>query len=240
MIIDFHSHILPGIDDGSDSVETSKQIISKELKDNVGTILATPHYYCEEQSIEKFISKRNNAYQQLLTSYSNADSLPKIVLASEVYYTHYLNNVSNIKALCIEGTNYLLLELPYKEITPSIIDGILNLADNNNVNLVIAHIERYLKYTSYKSLVPLLNSGVLGQINCGSLVNKATRKNVFKLIKDGYVHTIGTDVHNTTSRPAYMKEALEILNKKFSPSFTETLMRNSQMILNNVEIEDIY
>lgn len=240
MIIDFHSHILPGIDDGSDSVETSKNIISKELSDNVGTILATPHYYCEEQSIEKFIEKRNNAYQQLMNSYTDKDSVPNIVLASEVYYTHYLNHVSNLKSLCIEGTNYLLLELPYKEITPSIIDGILDIADNNNVNLVIAHIERYLKYTSYKSLVPLFNSGVLGQINCGSLVNKATKKNVFKLIKDGYVHTIGTDVHNTTSRPAYMKEALDILNKKFSPAFTESLMRNAQMILNNVDIDDIY
>ena len=240
MITDFHSHILPGIDDGSDNVETSKLIISKEITDNVDTILATPHYYCEEQSIDKFITKRNAAYQQLMASSNNIPSMPKIVLASEVYYTHYLNNVSNLKSLCIEGTDYLLLELPYKEITSSTIDGILDLADNNNVSLVIAHVERYLKYTSYKSLLPLLNSGVLGQINCGSVVNKATRKNVFKLIKDGYVHVIGTDVHNTTSRPACMKEALDILNKKFSPSFTESLMRNSQMILNNVDIDDIY
>lgn len=241
MTTDFHSHILPGIDDGSSNLDITKRMIDIELNSGVDTIVATPHYYCDKQSIEDFLFARNNAYKQVRDYYAdNMFKLPDIKLGAEVYYSHYLNNISNIKPLCIEDTNYLLLELPYKEITSFVIDGILSLADNNGVNLVIAHIERYLNFTSYKSLLPLLNSGVLGQINCGSLLDHKTRKRVYKFIKDDYVHLIGTDAHNDTSRPPYMSEALSVLSKKFSPNFTKKIMFNATAVLNNIDIDDIY
>lgn len=241
MTIDFHSHLLPGIDDGAKDINISKGIISKELHDNVNVIVATPHYYCEQKSVNDFIADRNNAYSKIVNEYNLMDiKIPKIILAAEVYYSHFLNNVSNIHDLCIEGTDYLLLELPYREITSSTVNSILNFADNNNISLVIAHIERYLQFTSYKSIVSLLSSGVLGQINCGSVIERSSRKKVFKFIKDGYVHVIGSDVHNITSRPAYMAESLEILSQKFSPAFTTSLMNNALRILNNEDIENIY
>ena len=242
MIIDFHSHLLPGIDDGAVDLTVTKGIIDKQLSDGVDTIVATPHYYCEQQSIDDFIVNRDNAYNKVVDYYSETNLLiPKIILGAEVYYSHYLNSVTDLRKLCIQGTDYLMLELPYKEITPAIIDGALNLADANGVNLIIAHIERYLRFTSYKSLLPLLQNGVLGQINCSSIIDSgSTRRKTFKFIKDGYVHILGSDVHNTSSRPAYMGEAIKVLSKKFSPSFTAGIMNNANDVLHNLDIDDIY
>ena len=54
-MIDFHSHILPGIDDGSKNTQMSLAMIEEEKKQGVHTIVATPHFYADEDSVERFL-----------------------------------------------------------------------------------------------------------------------------------------------------------------------------------------
>lgn len=236
MIIDFHTHILPGIDDGCTDERMSKEVLLKEIVQNVDCIVATPHYYCHEQSISSFIANRDNAYQKLMNSIKDIPDTPKIYLGAEVYYNNMLNHVDNLHDLCIQGTNYMLLELPYQKITKDIVDGVISLYENNCINIVLAHIERFLKFTSFKSLIPLLESDVICQINCGSLVNPVTRRNAYKMIKNSFIGAIGTDVHNTTTRAVCMEEGLNILKKKYSQEFIDEIMSTSCKILKNEDI----
>lgn len=236
MIIDFHTHLLPGIDDGAADIDISKKILAKEILDNVDIIVATPHYYCDRMSIDSFINRRNNALSRLKASIPPDANIPKIIPAAEVYYSHFLNNINDVSKLCIENTDYMLLELPYRKITPDTIDRVIDFSEKNNINIILAHIERYLNYTSLKNLIPLASAGMLFQVNCDSIVNPKIRGKVFKLINKGYVYALGTDVHNTDTRMALMKESLKLIEKKFNSECVETIMNSSMSILSNNDI----
>ena len=65
-MIDWHSHILPGIDDGSRDVSESLALIEKLSEQGVDTVVATPHFYADDNSVDAFLEKRNKAYEAML------------------------------------------------------------------------------------------------------------------------------------------------------------------------------
>ena len=119
MKIDFHSHILPGIDDGSRNIEESVALLDMMAEDGVDIVCATPHYYSHEISIDKFVERRNNAYERLKPHLK--DNHPKILLGAEVLYNHSLVQCDDLSKLCLQGTDYLLWEMPYSKINQDII-----------------------------------------------------------------------------------------------------------------------
>ncbi|MGN0601814.1 MAG: CpsB/CapC family capsule biosynthesis tyrosine phosphatase [Oscillospiraceae bacterium] len=239
MIIDFHSHILPGIDDGAKNIEESVALLDKLAENNTDIVVATPHFYCQEQSVSQFIENRNAAYEKL-KPYIKPEH-PKILLGAEVLYNPVLISNDILYDLKIQGTNYMLLEMPYTKIDSVIIENVAKIADFMDIKLIIAHIERYLHFTSFKSLTQLMNLDVLGQINVKSLTDKiSTRRACFKLIKMGYVQALGTDIHRMSRPVPFIKDAFPILDKKFGSSFTEKLMKNELDILNDADIDHFF
>lgn len=238
MIVDFHSHVLPGIDDGSPDTDTSIRMLRTLLKDGVDICLATPHFYCESDTVADFLDKRDNAYNKLLKEAWNT-KIPLIKLGAEVYYSPVLKKLPDLKKLCIEGTDYLLLELPYSKITPQIVADIEEIIEVYQITPIIAHVERYLRFTSYNSLTSILELDVLSQVNCDSLLSFGSRRSACKLIKEGYIHLLGSDAHNMSSRPPRMKEAFKYIYSKFGKDYLDSLMHNSTQVLRNTTIYNI-
>ena len=115
MMIDFHCHILPKMDDGSDSINTSLAMLREEHTQGVNRVVLTPHFYCEEESIEAFLQRRKKAFSALQTAISDqphTDDIPELCLGAEVAMSSALAQM-DLQPLCISGTNVLLLELPY-------------------------------------------------------------------------------------------------------------------------------
>lgn len=239
MIIDFHSHILPCIDDGSQNIETSLAMLQKETDDGVSIVIATPHYYPEEQSIESFLHNRDLSYTHLINASQDAN-IPSIKLGAEVLYSPILNQLENLHDLCIDGTDYLLLELPYMQLHSKLIDDIERLTYNPNISIIIAHVERYLQFTSWDSIEEIMDMDVLGQVNASSLLNSNSKKNAIKVIRNDMAHVIGTDAHNVDLRPPLMREAERLLYKKVSKNIFNIFMNNAKMILHNEDISNIY
>ena len=106
-IVDFHAHILPGADHGSDSVETSLKQLTLAKNASVNTIIATPHFYPHVHSVEEFLKIRNQAYISL-ESAKEAD-MPKIILGAEVLLCVGIDRLAGIDKLCIEGTKTILI-----------------------------------------------------------------------------------------------------------------------------------
>ena len=238
MIIDMHSHILPGIDDGSKDVEESIALLDRLAKNVTDLVVATPHFYAEEQSVSQFVSKRNAAYEKLKPFLKPEH--PKILLGAEVLYNPVLVGNELLYDLKIQGTNYILLEMPYKDLTSEIIDNVAAIVDSMDVKVLIAHIERYLNFTSFKNLSNLMDLDVIGQINAKSLTKMSSRRSCFKLIKKGYVHTLGSDLHRVSKPVPLVKDAFPILDKKFGQGFTNSLMKNEIAILKDVDIEQFF
>ena len=108
MRTDYHSHILPKIDDGAKDVEMSMKMLEILKTQGIERVIATPHFYLHKQkSVSDFLRKRDNALKKI-------DSSPlEIVTGAEVAIEHGLSEVKDIEKLAITGTNLILLEFPY-------------------------------------------------------------------------------------------------------------------------------
>ena len=230
MLIDFHSHFLPQIDDGSRSIEESVKILDIMAKGGIDTIVATPHFYCTEQSVESFLENRTKAYEKLAPNLKPEH--PDIHFGAEVLYDHSLVNYEKLPELCIKGTNWLLLEMPYTDLDDKILSGVASITERGDVKVFIAHIERYLNFTSMKRLEQLMRLEVLGQINARSLT--------MKLIEHGYVHVLGSDYHRIGRGDVTVDIGYGIItsNKKFD-DFAEYAEENGRKILADEPLDSI-
>ena len=113
-MIDFHSHVLPGIDDGSDCVEESLEMLHTAKNQGVSTMLATPHFYAQDVSVDHFLEKRKKAYDTLKRCMDDSDC-PDIRLGAEVCYFRGIGRAREIEKLCIEGTRVIMVELPFRQ-----------------------------------------------------------------------------------------------------------------------------
>lgn len=218
MLIDYHCHILPNIDDGSKSVEMSISMLEMLHSQGVTKHIATPHFYSHRNTIENFLSDRQSAYEKVIKSMPNLD----ILLGAEVTIERGLSEVKNLDSLCIQGTNLLLLEFPYIPFEPWILNEIYNITCQYNVQPIIAHINRYYPWYSKKDMSEVLsNAQYIFQINNDAFEDRKMTKFVLKLIKDNYTLIFGSDTHNLDKRkPNFdiMKKALSFkLRGKFQP-----------------------
>lgn len=237
-MIDIHSHILPGIDDGAQNSDESISLLRKLKEQGITKVVATPHFYHQDQSVEEFLSARQYSYERLMGKIDKSENLPEIILGAEVYFCPSLSDIDMSK-LCIENTDYFLFELPYQEITTSVKNQIFDFMNHCGKVPIFAHLERFFRFTSPEKLYELTEYGALGQVNCTSLLHFDTKRAAMKLIKNGRIHLIGTDAHNLTSRPPAIPEAKAILDKKIGEGFFIELQEIAKAVLDNKDFETI-
>lgn len=217
-MIDAHIHILPCIDDGSDSVETSKEMLELLKEQGVEKIIATPHFYAHrEESVEAFLQKRENAYKEL-------GSPDNMILGAEVAIEHGLSKTEGIEKLAIQGTDLILLEFPYTGYSSWMGEEIHNIAVTYKLKPVIAHIHRYLAYYSKGIMEQVLKTKAIFQINNEAFGNFRERRFVQKLIKEEYPVIFGSDSHNLDDR----KPNWDLLKKKVK----EPVINEAEKLLN--------
>ena len=99
MFVDFHSHVLPGIDDGSKSPEESVKLLNMLVHQGVGVVIATPHYNPSHENVIQFAQRRSRAYENLGRLASGNHSLPKILLGAEVAYYCGISRMDDLDKL---------------------------------------------------------------------------------------------------------------------------------------------
>lgn len=236
MTIDFHSHILPSLDDGSATIEESVKLLDLLADNGTKIVVATPHFYCHEISAKSFLAARNAAYEQLLPHLK--PNHPKILLGAEVLFSSAVKEIDCLEKLCITGTNYLLLEMPYIRLSPQIIDSVSDLVDTGRVKVLVAHIERYLNFTDYSDLADLMSLDVLGQINAHSFEDRRSRKRCFKLLGDGYAQVLGSDIHHI-GRGVPVKYGYDAIKKKLGDKAAAGVLEASKRLLSDMDTYEV-
>lgn len=212
-IIDFHSHVLPGIDDGSKNLETSLEMLRKSKESGVDIMVATPHFYADCDRVESFLEKRSGAFD-VVSGYLSFDT-PKLLLGAEVAFFDGIGKAEKINELTIKGTDILLLEMPFKAWDENEISQVKYLISKRKLNIIIAHLERYMKIPGNASgISSLLDLPVTVQINAGSLIDKKGRSHLIRMFKQGKAHLLGSDCHGINHRPPNLMEGRGILEKK--------------------------
>lgn len=190
-IIDFHSHILPCVDHGSDGIKTSTGQVTLMNNAGVDTVVLTPHFYPHLDRVSAFISEVTAAAEELA---SGCKERPRFCIGAEVLYCDGIEEMENIEKLCIKGTNILMIELPVTdEWSRSMLYAIKRLSANYTI--VLAHIDRYVGIHDRALRSLLSEKNIVAQINASSLSHSKTRKELKKYIDSGYVYAIGSDLH---------------------------------------------
>lgn len=193
-MIDFHSHILPGIDDGLANIEDSIQTIEEAKKAGFDTIIATTHYSIpDEYVVEEKIRI------ELLDELQSKVKDVKIILGNEIYINGMIDMLIEEKKIStINNTKYILFELPLVNEYPELKNIVLNLM-SQGYKLILAHPERYtMMQQNPKQLEELIDMGVYLQANFLSILGfygKEAKKTVELLFRHGMISFLGTDVH---------------------------------------------
>lgn len=236
--VDFHSHILPGIDDGSQSEAQSYEMLKQEKVHGVTQVLATPHFYPDDLSPQAFVERRQGAYEKLMGFVEDKkEELPTIIQGAEVLLGVETADLEDLRRLAIEGTDYILIELPYNQIQEWVYESLEKIRVTHGLMPVIAHVERYVPFQKDLENIYRLMSmeGILGQVNTRAILDSKTRSLCQQLIGNRMVHVIGSDAH----RVRHLKEldrAYKYISKKHGEARLKTLHHQATAMLGNERI----
>ncbi len=211
-MIDWHSHILPAVDDGSQDIDESLKMLSTLKEQGIEYVVATPHFIANAESVDEFLERRNKAYAELTAAMG--EDLPKVLCGAEVKYYPGIAKMENLEKLTVSGTNILLLEMPMTKWTKYTLRELFELASTRGLIIVMAHIERYLAMQEKDILEKLCENGILTQVNASFFSGVLTKRRALKLMAGGYIHFIGSDCHNMTTRAPKIGVAYDFIKKK--------------------------
>ncbi len=233
---DFHSHLLPKMDDGSKSCQQSVSLLKEEEKHGVDKIVLTPHFYAYENSIERFLERREKSLSKLCEALENDPVNIELYLGAETYFFEEISRVDDIEKLCIEGTDYLLLELPvHKSFSSSVFQSITELISQRGITPILAHFERYIGTYGIKFLKELEENGCILQMNTGYVNDFWTRGKAISFFKKGTASLLGTDMHREFTDKRDYKKAYTYLSKKLSNEKLSRIAEIERKIIKNAK-----
>lgn len=234
-MVDFHTHILHDIDDGSASLNMSLAMI-KELKNQgVTKVVLSPHFYAYLSSTDEFIERRESAASELVQELKKENISIDLYLGCEVLYFEELKRVENLRDFCIKGTNYIIIEMPFSVWTGSIIEDMERIMGMGLIP-IIAHFERYIKYKgNLKKIHYLCSLGALLQMNCFCLTKFFARRKALRFIKKDMVFALGTDCHDMGTRMPNYSTAMRYLEKNLPEKKLARFIKRPERLLEYAE-----
>lgn len=192
-------------------------------------MIATPHFYASQDRPETFLRRRDGAENALRQMWG--PELPRVGLGAEVEYFAGMRACEELKDLCIRGTNLLLVEMPFCHWSESVVQEILFLQSQRGFQILLAHVERYLRFRNTAAMDRLRAAGVCFQVNAGAFLHWETRGKVLRLLKQGKLHALGSDCHNMTTRPPNLELAIQYIEKECGTETVRRLRKQSQRLL---------
>lgn len=215
MLTDVHSHILPGMDDGSTGVEMSLEMLRREASAGIGRVIATPHFYARHEDPERFVQRRDRAEQQLRRAMEREENMPELLVGAEVRYFPGIAESEQLPRLAIRGTDSILVELPSGHWPESICRELAQIWEKRGLTPIIAHIDRYIAPFRTRGIPELLGElPVLVQANAEFFLDPMTAGLAMKLLKTDRIQLLGSDCHDLTARPPRLGEAVSRIEKK--------------------------
>ncbi len=232
-MIDMHSHVLPAIDDGSKDLEMTLEMLKESYTQGITDVLATPHFYISKNNVERFLEKRNKAYDLVINEIRGKSGYPNVYAGAEVYFFNGISRMDDLDELCINKSRYMLLEMPFNKWSNKVLAEVENIIFDRKIIPVIAHIERYIDFQKgTDNIESLFSLDVIIQLNASFVNYIFTRGKAMKWINNNVVQLLGSDMHNTDSRPPNLGKAYEYIRKKLGNDAVAKINDLGKEILN--------
>lgn len=238
-MVDIHTHILPGLDDGSRSLEESVDMAVIAAENGLNHIVASSHGNCFPYSMEEYWEQFQNLKRELRNRQIPVTLYPGM----EIYLNEDAKELlEKQELLSINNTRYVLVEFPMEEKPQNICRRVAEI-QKMDYTIVLAHPERYVSVQREFELAYYLEEeGCVLQINADSLLGQFGRagERVSKqLLRDGIVGVIATDAHDSVYRRPSVRRTLEYLRKYYPLSLIHLwLSENPSRILKGYPILD--
>lgn len=245
-IIDFHTHILPGIDDGSRNIESSLIMLQEESRQGIDVVVVTPHFYASEVSVEVYLERRQKAYDKLVEAIDELKQkaqaqddepvrIPKILLGAEVTYFEDISRADKISELMMEGTDILLLEMPFKSWTREEFDEVMEMIESGDYQIMLAHLERFAAFRGNRKYIKeLFQTDAIIQYNSDSFHNRKYTKLMIKSMKKGIVPLLGSDCHGVHHRVPELLTGRNMLKDKMGQEMLDQIDEKGTAILSQI------
>ncbi|AAK81002.1 protein-tyrosine phosphatase [Clostridium acetobutylicum] len=237
-MVDIHSHIIPGIDDGSNSLETTLKMMEIANEAGLTKMVATSHYF--RGRFENSISAITSEAEKLNSIFKKKAVDIEVIPGQEVFIdNHTLEAHKNGIIGCIRDTNYMLVEFDMMSLLENAAD-ILYEIQIRGIKPIIAHPERYtyIQRDLYK-INDLIDENIYFQVNAGSiegLFGKTVQKTAIKLIEEGLVSFIASDAHSAGKRCPGYEGALKLV-AKIDSVLPGKFVKNADLLIENQEIK---
>ncbi|KKK38889.1 tyrosine protein phosphatase [Mesobacillus campisalis] len=238
-MIDIHCHILPGIDDGAQTIEDSLEMARRAVQEGITAIIATPHhnkagYVNPKEEIVRKCKELNDILQ--------SENLPLEILPGQepAIGGELIEDFENKRLQTLNGTQYLFVEMPSSQV-PRYTERLLFDLQLKGIVPIIVHPERNRELLENPELLyQLVKKGALTQLTAGSLTGrfgKKIRTFSFDILNSNLVHLIASDAHNITTRAFHLQAAYEEIKKTYGTDMQYLFMENAELL---VEGQNIY
>lgn len=225
-IIDVHCHILPGVDDGAQSFEESKQMLEVEYKEGVRAIFATPHF--RRHMFECSMDKIEQQYQKVKEIAAGIGDGMDVFLACEYHVNmEMVENLNNHVRPTMAGSPYVLAEFSGDSEFSFIRERTYDLV-SNGYKPILAHVERYrCLVEKTEHIEELVRLGAYMQVNTGSVIGEdgwKVKRFCKKMMQENLLHFVGSDAHGMRHRTPCMDPCVQYMKKKMGEAYTKKIL----------------
>lgn len=231
-IIDFHTHILPNVDDGSHSIEETAALLRLESEQGISHVIATPHFYPQNDKPDRFLRRRAAAAEQLEELLSQDPTLPQVTLGAEVHYFRGIGNTDALPDFTIGGGRHILIEMPSPPWTEVMYRDLENIYVKKNLVPIIAHIDRYITpLRTFRIPAHLDELPVLVQANGEFFLRRTSCRMALKMLSEERIQLLGSDCHNVSTRKPNLAAAIELIRKRLGEDAFASVLSAQRGIL---------
>lgn len=232
-MIDFHSHVLPAIDDGSRSVAESVSMLHMEAEQGIAHIVATPHFYADRDDPLKFLARRDRAEEKLRRELAQHKDLPELFVGAEVYFFRGMSQWEHLNQLTIRGTSCIMIEMGHSPWQPSVYAELEQIHRRWGLIPVIAHIDRYITpLRTFGIPAALERLPVLVQANAEFFIRRSTASTALRMLRKEQIHLLGSDCHNLKDRKPNLADACKVIDNRLGSAGLKAVRECGQQILN--------
>ncbi len=221
---DLHAHILPHMDHGCGRTETAVGQLSLMQEAGVFAVAATSHFYPQNTLPEVFLEERRESVVRLMQALGTTPR-PRILSGAEVLICPGLENMEGLRELCLEGTDTMLLEMPFTHGGwDRALYHTIHEMQKQGIRPLLAHVDRYPP-----ALIEELfeNMGLTGQINADALARFVRPKHLLRWIDEGHIVAVGSDLHGREPRAYNSYRKLQ----EAMPERMERIMQATEKLL---------